>query len=319
MTTRAPRKSSSGRGSVNSMHNRFAPPHPFPYQGSKRTIAQAILQHCPNDVQRLVEPFCGSAAVSLAAASRGLAKAFILNDLNKPLMELWGWILERPAELISGYERLWVEQHHVGRKEFFYHVREEFNRSPKPHYLLYLLARIVKGSVRYSASGEFNQSADNRRSGMHPTAMRKQILGVHTLLRNRTVTIATDFREVICHVSSLDLVYMDPPYQGTSFTRDHRYYHGISYYEFADALAEMNNHHISYIVSYDGWTGSKGHGALLPSSLALTHIYVDAGRSAQATLLGKKYNTIESLYLSPALVERLEQTENTPLLVLGGS
>ena len=44
-------------------------PHPIPYQGSKRGIAEAILAYFPQHVTRLIEPFAGSAAVTLAAAS----------------------------------------------------------------------------------------------------------------------------------------------------------------------------------------------------------------------------------------------------------
>ncbi len=82
-------------------------PHPFPYQGSKRGIAKDILQHVPGDVQCLIEPFCGAGAVSLAVAANGLAKRFVLNDINEPLMKLWVEILERPHLLADHYETLW--------------------------------------------------------------------------------------------------------------------------------------------------------------------------------------------------------------------
>ena len=62
---------------------------------------------------------------------------------------------------------------------------------------------------------------------------------------------------------------------------------------------------IRYIVSYDGRTGDKSYGQLLPEELNLTLIELDAGRSTQATLLGRKDVTIESLYLSPALSDEL--------------
>lgn len=61
-----------------------AVPHPFPYQGSKRSICRHILPHIPAGSNRLVEPFCGSAAVSLAAAAQGSANCFWLNDANAP-------------------------------------------------------------------------------------------------------------------------------------------------------------------------------------------------------------------------------------------
>ncbi|MCB2263843.1 MAG: DNA adenine methylase [Candidatus Thiosymbion ectosymbiont of Robbea hypermnestra] len=290
----------------------FSIPHPFPYQGSKRGIASHILRHFPDDVYCLIEPFCGAGAVSIAAAAEGLAKRFLLNDLNGPLMKLWDEILQRPGQLSDRYERLWHEQH-PDRKEYFFRIRDEFNSTHLPHHLLYLLARIVKGSVRYSSDGLFNQSADNRRSGMRPNAMRRNIMGVSYLLGEKTSISAVDFREVIKKTREVDLVYMDPPYQGTSFTRDHRYYNGVTYDDFVDALHVMNKHHISYIISYDGVTGEKSHGKLLPGSLSLKHLHIHAGRSSQATLLGGKEETIESLYLSPALVQRLGREVREPV------
>ena len=288
--------------------NDISIPHPFPYQGSKRGIARYILPHFPSDVRCLIEPFCGSAAVSIAAAARGLARRFWLNDVNKPLMALWAQILETPIELIEDYEKLWNDQH-PDRKKFFYQVRDEFNLSHQPHHLLYLLARIVKGSVRYSSDGSFNQSPDNRRSGMLPKTLRQHILGVSTLLEGKTRLSAMDFRCVAEKADNEDLVYMDPPYQGTSFTRDHKYYEGLAYDEFVDALQILNKKGISYIISYDGQTGDKIHGKVLPGRLQLKHLQIHAGRSSQATLLGDTHETVESLYLSPALVERLNYYE----------
>lgn len=281
-------------------------PHPFPYQGSKRGIAKYILPCFPSDVHRLVEPFCGAGAISIAAAAYGLAKSFQLNDLNKPLMDLWVEILERPKDLCDEYEKHWNEQHQ-DRKAYFLEVRDQFNTTHNPRHLLYLLARIVKGSVRYSTDGRFNQSADNRRTGMQPDTMRWNIFGVSALLRMKTNVSSTDFRVALENADESDLIYMDPPYQGTSFTRDHRYLNGLSYDDFVDSLAAMNKRNISYIISYDGATGGKTHGRPLPKSLRLQHNAIHAGRSSQATLLGRNHQTVESLYLSQALVDRLQR------------
>ncbi len=279
-------------------------PHPFPYQGSKRAIASDILRYLPRDTDRLIEPFCGSAAVSIAASAQGLAREFWLNDLNEPLMRLWSSILDTPEEIAGSYMALWVAQR-PDRKAFFDKVRRQFNRSPRPDLLLYLLARIVKGSVRYSATGEFNQSADNRRSGMRPPKMRQQILGVSLLLAGKTKLTSVDFREVVRQATERDTIYLDPPYQGTSYTRDHRYSQGMPFDELVEELSEMNGRDLSYILSYDGRTGDKTYGKPLPTELGLFHMTISAGRSTQATLQGERLETVESLYLSPALVERL--------------
>lgn len=292
-------------------------PHPFPYQGSKRNIAHHILPYLPTDIDRLIEPFCGSAAISIATAAYGFAGKFALNDINSALMLLWVEILERPAQLTKEYERLWYEQQ-SDRKEYFSRVRAEFNATHEPHHLLYLLARIVKGSVRYSSDGHFNQAPDNRRAGMRPETMRRQIFGVSELLAGRTSLSAMDFRELIMTATPTDVVYLDPPYQGVSFARDHRYYRGLSYNELVDVLALMNLNGISYLVSYDGRTGEKHHGKTLPSNLELRHLEICAGKSSQATFLGKHSETVESLYLSPALVNRLESGRSDFMALAAG-
>ncbi len=63
-------------------------PHPVQYQGSKRNLAKSILRYFPKGVGRLIEPFAGSAAISIAAAAHAKAESFFLNNLNEPLSEL---------------------------------------------------------------------------------------------------------------------------------------------------------------------------------------------------------------------------------------
>ena len=123
---------------------------PFQYQGSKRSLASVILQQFPANVVRMVEPFCGSAALSIAAAARGRAREFWLNDFNKPLAELLGLMINNPKDLAKSYAELWREDR-VDALEHYYQVRESFNRSQEPRQLLYLLTRCVKGAVRYNA------------------------------------------------------------------------------------------------------------------------------------------------------------------------
>jgi len=279
-------------------------PHPIPYQGSKRNLAPQILAHFPERIDTLIEPFAGSGAITLAAAARGLANRYYLNDLNAPLAELWRMIIEEPHKLSKQYEKIWRDQHD-DRREYYYRIRNEFNQARRSHHFLYLLARCVKASVRYNSNGQFNQSPDNRRMGALPTTMRDHILGASHLLKGKTKCASEDYRTIVRRARPEDLIYMDPPYQGVCGARDPRYLKGVLFDEFVEALCDLNSRDISYIVSYDGRTGDKVHGHTLPPNLQLRHIELDAGRSSQETLLGRAAVTYESLYLSPALEERL--------------
>ncbi len=279
-------------------------PHPIPYQGSKRNIARTILSFFPHQFDTLVEPFAGSSAVSLAAASYGKSHRFHINDLNKPLMDLWSEIITNPHDISDGYETLWNEQ--KGReKEFYSIVRDKFNNTGRPDHFLYLLARCVKASIRYNSRGEFNQSPDNRRKGRHPDKMRNDIVVVSYLLRDRTIITHEDYKNILKKVSKTDLVYMDPPYQGVCAGRDPRYYTGVDFDDFLSQIEKLVRHHISFILSYDGRKGEKIYGREIPADTGIRRIEVNAGRSTQSTLLGMNEITYESIYLSENLVKRL--------------
>ena len=283
-------------------------PHPIPYQGSKRNIADSILKYFPDTVDRLIEPFTGSAAISIASAYFSKAQKFVLNDKNEPLMNLWKEIIYNPHTLINNYHRLWHSQ--LGDEEnFYFDVRAKFNRELKPEYLLYLLARCVKAAVRYNAEGEFNQSADNRRKGRVPESMRNDILSVSELFRNKVELFSLDYMNLFSLIQKDDLVYLDPPYQGTGANGGFNYLENININEFLDFLHELNRKNIAYILSFDGRTNEKRYGAELPESLNLIKIEINAGRSSQATLLNRTEITFESVYISQALAKKINVNE----------
>lgn len=279
-------------------------PHPIPYQGSKRNLAKYILPFFPSEIKTLFEPFSGSAAISIAAAAHSKVPRFHLNDVNKPLIALWNEIINNPHNIAAQYEHLWLEQQGNERK-YYDVVRDNFNKTKRPDYLLYLLARCVKASVRYNANGDFNQSPDNRRLGRNPQQMKDDIVAVSKLLKSKTTLTSTDYKEVLKKATSKDLVYMDPPYQGVCATGDPRYFSGIDFNEFMQELGNLNEKNVPFILSYDGRTGKKSYGQNLPEKFGMYRLEIEAGRSTQATLLGRDDVTYESVYLSKNLVEKL--------------
>jgi DNA adenine methylase len=279
-------------------------PHPIPYQGSKRNLAKYILPLFPLEIKTLFEPFSGSAAISIAAAVHGKATHFHLNDVNQPLIAIWNEIINNPKEISTQYESLWTEQQGNERK-YYDVVRDNFNKTKRPDYLIYLLARCVKASVRYNANGDFNQSPDNRRLGRNPQQMKDDISAVSNLLKNKTTLTSADYKEVLKKATSKDLVYMDPPYQGVCATGDPRYFSGIDFDEFMQELNKLNSRNVPFILSYDGRTGKKSYGQNLPDELGMYRLEIEAGRSTQATLLGRDDVTFESVYISNNLVQKL--------------
>lgn len=283
-------------------------PHFIQYQGSKRNLAKHILQVFPKNIRRLVEPFAGTAAISVATSANQITSSFWLNDLNKPLIELLELAIEQPSEIADSYLELWNAQH-TNSVAHYFEVRSRFNETSDPKLFLYLLARCVKGSVRYNSEGLFNQSPDKRRKGTRPETMKKNIAGVSSLLKGKCKFTSLNYREVLEQIEDGDFIYMDPPYQGVCGNRDSRYLSGIDFDDFVLALEQLNRKGAKFAISYDGKLGDKTFGKVLPKSLNLEKIEIEVGRSSQSTLLGKEETTIESLYLSPSLSRGLINTQ----------
>lgn len=280
-------------------------PHPIPYQGSKRNLADQILRMFPENFNNLIEPFAGSAAITIASAYYFKANSFIINDINQPLISLWETIINNPKSMVKSYHDIWNGQ--LGNEEeYYYQIREKFNNTKQPEYLLFLLAKCVKAAVRYNAQGGFNQSPDKRRLGRNPSLMRNDILRVSQLLKGKIQFHSTDYQNVLDIATANDLVYMDPPYQGTGLNGGFNYAGNIGFGNFVTSLIELNNNNIPYILSYDGRTGDKTYGSPLPENLNLTKIEINAGRSSQATLLSRNEITYEAVFLSPALVSKID-------------
>ncbi|HEY2725556.1 MAG TPA: DNA adenine methylase [Parafilimonas sp.] len=151
-----------------------------------------------------------------------------------------------------------------------------------------------------------NQSPDKRRLGRNPQMMRNDILRVSQFLRGKTELYSYDYSKILESSKPTDLIYMDPPYQGTGLNGGFNYAGNIEFDNFIISLFQLNQKHMPYILSFDGRTGNKTFGISIPDKLNLTKIEVNAGRSSQATLLNRKEITYEAIYLSPALVTKID-------------
>ena len=275
-------------------------PHPIPYQGSKRNLAADILRFFPQKIDRLIEPFAGSAAITIASAYYFKANKFIVNDINEPLINLWDKIVNEPQAIIRDYHHIWNNQ--LGNEEeFYYQIRDSFNQTKEPKYLLFLLAKCVKAAVRYNAEGNFNQSPDKRRKGRLPENMRFDILNVSNLLKDKVTFHSVDYEKILDMATENDLVYMDPPYQGTAKNGGFRYMEDLNHENFVISLYKLNKRNIPFILSYDGRTENKTYGEELPKELNLHKIEIDAGRSSIATLHSRNERTYEAVYISDNL------------------
>ena len=284
-------------------------PHIVQYQGSKRLLAPQIIQYMPSKFNRLIEPFSGMAAITIATAKGNRAMQYHINDINEPIVRILDMAINRPTMLVDKYSNLWNSQfsYDEGHIEHFFNVRNRFNNGEQTaENMLYLIARCVKGSVRYGKNGNFNQSLDKRRHGTNPKNMSENIYAISSILKGKTVFSSYDYRTVLETAKQGDLVYLDPPYQGVTNAKDNRYLCGIDFEEFSKSIATLDKKGIDYIISYDGECGNKSYGKKLPKDLNCTQYFLNAGISTQATLLGRKSITFESLYVSNGIAKTIK-------------
>ena len=277
-------------------------PHPIPYQGSKRKLAPTIARYLPKNIATFYEPFAGSAAMTIYAAHHGRADRFVIADSLEPMVSLLRSIVEKPEHTAAQYRKIWKGQTE-GKKNFFNEVRNRYNAERSPVDLLYLICRCVKNSVRFNSDGNFTQSVDKRRLGMHPDKMQEAISGVSSILRDKIEFRLGDWQETSADASPEDFIYMDPPYLGTSIGRDKRYYQQLLQEDLVVGLMSLRRRGVPFALSYDGMTGGREYGPPLPDKLGLIRLFLHAGTSSQATLSGRNEDTIESLYVTPGLAK----------------
>ncbi|WP_417496110.1 DNA adenine methylase [Maricaulis sp.] len=285
-------------------------PHPIPYQGSKRKLAHLIGRYVPKSAT-FYEPFCGSGAMTIYAAHKGLANRFVLGDSLEPIVRLQQAIVEMPAKTADRYQTVWEGQT-SDNFGYFNDVRARYNADRDAVDLLYLICRCVKNAIRFNKAGNFTQSHDKRRLGTHPEKMRAAIHGVSQILKGKVEYRVGDWLETTFDADPDDFVYMDPPYLGTSVGPDKRYHQQMTQEPLIAGLAKLNARSVPFVLSYDGMTGDKEYGPPLPDHLGMTRLLLHAGMSSQATLSGRKEETVESLYLSADLAEPVDGVIRAP-------
>jgi DNA adenine methylase len=181
------------------------------WAGGKYKVLPRIFAALPPG-SRLIEPFAGSAVVSLNADyPRRLAA-----DSNRDLINLYRSITVDVAKFINETENLFVEA--CNTRESFEGLRSEFNASDDPFrrsvLFVYLNRHCFNGLCRYNAKGAFNVPFGRYRS---PTLPRREI----EFFASRAASIQFEhgsFEAVMSEARPGDVVYCDPPYAPLSIT-----------------------------------------------------------------------------------------------------
>jgi len=120
------------------------------WAGGKTKLIPLIRQQLPR-AKRLIEPFAGSAAVSLALDF----DEYVLNDANADLINLYQILQTEKHDFVDYAQSFFTPENN--REMRYYELREQFNhtaeRAEKAALFVYLNRHAFNGLCRYNGKG----------------------------------------------------------------------------------------------------------------------------------------------------------------------
>ena len=183
------------------------------WAGNKTAIMPELKKHLPAG-QRLVEPFAGSCAVMMATDY----PHYLVADINPDLINLYLMIQKDHKAVIQIAKELFKD---FNSDVHYYRVRQHFNYSisnevEKAAYFIFLNRHCYRGLCRYNLSGVFNVPYGNYKTPYFPES---EIIAFAEKAQRATF-ICASYEESLEMLQAGDVVYCDPPYDGT-FTGYH--------------------------------------------------------------------------------------------------
>lgn len=194
------------------------------WAGNKTALMPELTSHLPAGM-RLVEPFAGSCAVMMGTDYA----QYLVADINPDLINLYLMIQKNHEAVIQIVRELFKD---FNSDVQYYRVRQHFNCSifngvEKAAYFLYLNRHCYRGLCRYNLSGIFNVPYGNYKNPYLP----EREIRAFAEKAQRATFICASYDETLSLLQVGDVVYCDPPYDGTftayhtaGFTEDDQYH-----------------------------------------------------------------------------------------------
>ena len=269
------------------------------WAGGKGSLIKQLIAYLPSNFNEqedvtYIEPFVGGGSVLFQLLNSNIkVNRYICSDINKDLIDLWNFIKDEPVKLSNSYDKMWKElnkDEDVDRKkDYYYTVRDRFNKTKNPVDFLFLSRTCMNGLIRYNSKGKFNTSFHFSRPGIHPDKLKDIIFQWSELLNKYNVEfICQDYKNV--NPSTDDYVYLDPPYISTKGM----YYGVLDYNNFWEYLRNLKS---PFALSFNGCVSGKELQYAIPEDIYTEHKFLYSGVSSLKKMHCKKEEVLESLYI----------------------
>lgn len=193
----------------------FVPP--IKIQGIKTKLVPFIAQNILVDADSVwIEPFMGSGVVGFNLAPKNA----IFSDTNPHIIKFYNEI--KSGKITGDIARKFLEPEgaklNVGGAEYYYEVRERFNKKHESLDFLFLNRSCFNGMIRFNKNYEFNVPyghKDERFAKAYITKIVNQIFHIQELLKKNNWNFECEsFEEALKSVNKNSFIYCDPPYIG---------------------------------------------------------------------------------------------------------
>ena len=192
---------------------------PIKCQGIKTRLVPFIFKNIrwtPTDDARWIEPFSGSCVVALNLAPRRA----LLADTNRHIIAFYKAIQSGELTREGAREFLTFEGERLAKRgaDYYYEVRERFNRHGSSLDFLFLNRSCFNGLMRFNGKGNFNVPfghKPHRFAQSYITKIINQIDWAARQMRGKDWEFrVARWEETLSESRPDDFVYLDPPYIG---------------------------------------------------------------------------------------------------------
>lgn len=192
---------------------------PIKIQGKKTKILPNILEIIPKDEFVWIEPFLGSGEVLFNVNP----KYALVCDNNEYIINFYKAIQQ--GEITSKKVREYLEYHgeilEKNGKEYYYHIRDEFNKTHNLLAFLFLNRSCFNGVMRFNNKGQFNVPFCNK-NNRFAKALITKIVNQVEIIQKLLTEHGDNWKFICCDWSEIEkyntfnnkniLYYYDPPY-----------------------------------------------------------------------------------------------------------
>jgi DNA adenine methylase len=187
------------------------------WQGNKSKHLNKFIQYVPEEYNTYIEPFVGSGALLLKLEP----EKWIINDLNKDLINIWKCVKKDPEEIISNFKNYSIHLKKLSKENKVKYCKEITNKLNDMSYDIvrasnYLLLILCSYMGFLSTDMKFKSLSTeigNNNFPFNKTQFFDNIINISFFLNNTKGKIYNkDYKYILEKAKDGDFVFLDPPY-----------------------------------------------------------------------------------------------------------